>query len=91
VQKYSGVEFIKDSFAQISSDDLDIDYKPKRISKNNTNYQPDAPLVAPAHQKLVSQHINFQKAKELDLKAIPWTKISSKIKTKSKDDCRNRW
>ena len=85
VQKYTGSEFIQEGFAELSSDDLDKNYKPKRISKNNPNFNPDAPL------KAVSAFVDFEKAKQCDLSKIPWTKIALKIKTKSKDDCRNRW
>lgn len=42
-------------------------------------------------KKAISNHIDFLIAKTLDLTGIPWTKISKKIGTKSKDDCRNRW
>lgn len=42
-------------------------------------------------QKALSKHVDFAKAKTLELISIPWTKIATKIGTKSKDDCRNRW
>ena len=64
----------------------------KRISSRNHSYQPDPILVIEILiQKALSNFIDFPKAKGLNLNEIPWTKIASKINTKSKDDCRNKW
>lgn len=45
VQKYTGVEFLNESYKEVTEDDLDLNYVPKRISKHNDQYQPDAVLV----------------------------------------------
>jgi hypothetical protein len=39
----------------------------------------------------LSNYINFKVAKEIDFTNLNWTKIARKMKTKSKDDCRNKW
>ena len=39
----------------------------------------------------MSSYIDFEVAKSIDYIGIPWTKISKKLETRSKDDCRNRW
>jgi hypothetical protein len=40
---------------------------------------------------LISPHIDFKSAQSIKYKELPWTKIAAKIKTRSKDDCRNRF
>lgn len=39
----------------------------------------------------MSNFINFDEGQKIAYEQLPWTKISDKVKTKSKDDCRNRW
>lgn len=46
VQKYTGVDFVLPSIKEITEDDVEKDYIPKRISKNNRFFQPDGPLVS---------------------------------------------
>lgn len=65
--------------------EVDQNYTPKRISKNNPTFQPDQAL------QLVSNYIDFEAAKSLADHVIPWTTVAAKVKTKSKDACRNRW
>ena len=81
----TGVEICKPGLKDISDTDVDSSYAPKRISKNNPNYQPDQAL------HLVSKYIDFQSAKALSEHTIPWATVAGKVKTKSRDACRNRW
>ena len=39
----------------------------------------------------MGKYINYEEARKTDFKNINWTKIANKLKTKSKDDCRNKW
>lgn len=47
--------------------------------------------LADENLQLLSNYINYDVARKLELKDINWTKIASKIGTKSKDDCKNKF
>lgn len=85
IEENCGVKILSKKANKLKESDLDLNYRPKRISKNNLTYQPDAVM------KALSAHIKFERAKGLKLEGIPWTDISLKIGSKSRDDCRNRW
>jgi hypothetical protein len=85
IQKLTGVQLCKPGLKDLTDTEVDKGYTPRRISKNNPNFQPDPAL------QLVSKYIDFQAAKQLVEHSIPWTTVASRVKTKSKDACRNRW
>lgn len=85
IEKLTGVKICKPGLKELKDAEVDENYTPKRISKNNPHFQPDQAL------QLVSNYIDFEAAKSLADHAIPWTTVAAKIKTKSKDACRNRW
>jgi len=45
VQKYTGIEFVNTSIDILTEEEIQGDYHPKRISKNNPHFQPDAIMV----------------------------------------------
>lgn len=66
-------------------DKIDIgseDASRKRRSKNSL---PDKSYT------ILSNFIDYQKIKDEKFENINWTKIAEKLKTKSYDDCRNKW
>lgn len=85
MQKHSEVEFLLPGFKAVAEESLEEDYQPKRVSRHNPVYQPDCVL------KALSPFIDSARAKLIESKGIPWTTVAEKVKTKSKDDCRNRW
>lgn len=87
VQRYSGVTFLDAELFNQTEEELTppADYQRKRVSKHQPTFMEDASL----HNIL--PFINMTEAKTLDWRGLPWTKIAAKVKTKSRDDCRNRW
>lgn len=39
----------------------------------------------------LSDHIDYDAAKEINYLSLDWTKIAKHVKTRSKDDCKNIW
>jgi hypothetical protein len=67
------------------------EYKFKSRSKT---FQPDSIMVRKSNKEVqvqLSKYIDYSTAKSINYQKIPWTEIAQKLKTRSKDDCRNRW
>lgn len=82
IQRYTKSRFVDEGLAEIKLEPEQG--KKKRSSSKNPNFQPDQVM------KIVSSYIDFEEAKMIDWEGLPWTKIARKMKTRSKDDCRNR-
>ena len=88
IEKSTGINFLCRGFKKkVKSESIEETSQSVRLLKKRKNrpHQLDPML------EVINKYVKVQEARAINMKAIKWTRIAQKMKTRSKDDCRNRW